>query len=391
MNANRQETLVTTATRAMLLAAVVSAALLGGCKKEVPPAEPPPEEVEVMRIVPLESKDDSFDLHAKVEPNRVVHVAAEVTGRIEEVCCDEGTYVKAGNDGGPIIRLNTDLIQARVDRARAKANIDKLNHERIATLKQRRAATASELDQIAAQAATSKAELKEALATLERTSIYPPIDGILNHRPVEEGDYVQPGQTVAEIVDSATVKIVAHVPERDIHFLEVGDPVRIIYTFKRRPRIRDAKITFISKLSHPRALTTQIEAKVNNSTGEFFSGQIVSLRIRRRVLKDVIMIPMDAVVPLARGDGGWKYAAYVVEGDTARRRDNIVLDMGFIEGKNVRVVSGLAADERLIVEGQRYVGPGQKVKVVAPATRPGGATQRGHTAATGPAAGRKGN
>jgi len=385
MKANRQKILAVAVAASLLLAL-----LPGGCKKQTPPAEAVPVEVSVLKIVPFESKDDSFDLHAKVEPNRVVHVAAEVAGRIEEVCCAEGTRLKAGNSGGPIIKLNTDLLQARVDRARSQADIDKLEHTRIAQLKQRGVATISELDQIAAQAASSKATLREAEATLARTSIYPPIDGVLNHRPVEQGDYVQAGQTVAEIVDSDTVKIVAHVPERDIHFLKLGDPVTAIYSFKRERRTRDAKITFISKLSHARALTTEIEVKVDNSAGELFSGQIVMLRLRRRVLNNVIMIPMDAVIPLAQSGGESKYAAYVVEGAKARRRDNIVIDLGFIEEKNVRVVSGLAAGERLIVAGQRYVGPGQRVKVVAPASRPAATTLPDNTASTGPSAAGKG-
>ena len=358
----------------MLLALAIPIALapLSGCeKKKAPePTERPPINVTVMTIVPLPSKIDAFDLHAKVEPNRVVHVAAEVDGRIEEICCEEGTRVKAGPDAKPIIKLNTDLLTAKLNQAKAKSDIDALDNARMEKFRSSKTATESEFQRSKAQADTSKAILNEAQAMLDRTQIYPPINGVLNNRPVEKGDYVQPGTIVAEIVDTDTVKIVANVPERDIHFLKLGDKTKIIYTYQRQQRTRDAKITFISKLSHARSLTTKIEVKIDNSSGEFFSGQIVSLRLKRRELKNVIMIPMDAVIPLPQPDGQSKYAAYVVQGDQAARRTGLIIDLSFIEGKNVRLVSGLKAGEKLIVAGHRYVGPGQKVQVIDPTTRP---------------------
>ena len=357
---------------------LIALAALGGCKKkETATTERPPVNVSVITIAPLASKADSFDLHAKVEPNRVVHLAAEVDGRIEEICCQEGTRVKAGADSKPIIKLNTDLLTAKFKQAKAQSDIDRLEHARLEKYRASRTATESELDQSREKANASKAALDEARAILDRTQIHPPIDGILNHRPVEKGDYVQAGTVVAEIVDSDTVKIVAHVPERDIHFLELGDKTTIIYTYRREARALDAAITFISKLSHPRSLTTQIEVKIDNSSGEFFSGQIVSLRLKRRELKNVIMIPMDSVIPLPQASGQSKYAAYVAEDGKAQRRTDLVIDLAFIEGKNVRLVSGLKGGEKLIVAGHRYVGPDQPVRIVDPATRPTTQAEKG--------------
>jgi len=362
----------------LTLAMSIALVAIGGCKeKETPTSKRPPVNVSVMTIVPIASKTDSFDLHAKVEPNRVVHLAAEVAGRIEEICREEGQRVKAGDDSKPIIKLNTDLLSAKFRQAKAQSDIDQIEYARLEKYRASRTATQNELDQSREKANASKAALEEARAMLDRTQIHPPIDGILNHRPVEKGDYVQPGTVVAEIVDTDTVKIAANVPENDIHFLKLGDKTTIIYTYRRQRRTRDAEITFISKLSHPQALTTRIEVKVDNSSGEFFSGQIVSLRLNRRELKNVIMIPMDSVIPIPQASGQSKYAAYVVEGGEARRRTGIQIDLAFIEGKNVRLVSGLKTGEKLIVAGHRYVGPGQAVRIIDPTTRPTTHSEKG--------------
>jgi len=355
----------------MALSLSIVIAALSGCRQRQEPVtkDRPPVNVSVMTIAPLASKADAFDLHAKVEPNRVVHVAAEVDGRIEQILCEEGTRVKAGPDSKPIIKLNTDLLTARLKAAKAQCDTDRLDYERLEKFRASKTATEAELERSREKANASQAALDEAQAMLDRTQIFPPIDGVLNQRHVEKGDYVQPGKVVAEIVDADTVKIVAHVPERDIHFLTLGDPATVLYSYQRQERTLEAKITFISKLAHERSLTTQIEVKIDNSAGEFFSGQIVKLRLTRRELKNVIMIPMDSVIPLPREDGQSRYAAYVAEGDKAARRTGLEIDLSFIEGKNVRLTSGLKAGERLIVAGHRYVGPGQKIRIIDPTGR----------------------
>ncbi|MDP6637464.1 MAG: efflux RND transporter periplasmic adaptor subunit [Phycisphaerae bacterium] len=341
---------------------------LGGCeeKKKKPAPKRPPVNVSVMTIVPLASKADTFDLHAKVEPNRVVHLAAEVDGRIEEILCEEGTRVTAGPDSKPIFKINTDLLAARLKQIKAQCDIDRLDYERLEKYRASRTATEAELERSREKANASKAALDEAQAMLDRTQIFPPINGVLNQRHVEKGDYVQPGKVIAEIVDADTVKIVAHVPERDIHFLKLGDRARILYTYRRQRRTRDASITYISRLAHERSLTTKIEVKIDNSDGEFFSGQIVKLRLRRRTLKNVIMVPLDSVIPIPREDGRSQYRAYVMEDGKAKQRNGLVIDLSFIEGKNVRVVSGLKADDKLIIEGHRLAGPEREVKPKEP-------------------------
>ena len=345
---------------------------LVGCKTKEPPTvkKREPVNVKVMTVKPLASKADAFELHAKVEPNRISRVAAEVNGRIEEICCEEGARVTAGANSKPIIKLNTDLLAARLKQARAQSTIDSLDFARIQKFRATGISTESEFEHSREQANTSQAVLAEAQAMFDRAQIYPPIDGVLNNRPVEKGDYVQPGKIVAEIVDTDTVKIVAHVPERDIHFLKLGDTATIIYTYKRQPRTRDAKITFISKTAHKRSLTTKIEVKIDNSDGEFFSGQVVSLLLRRRILENVIMVPLDSVIPVPQEDGPSKYIAYIMVGDefsgVTEKREGLKIDLSVMEGKNVRVIEGLKAGDRLIIEGHRIAGDKREVTLKKP-------------------------
>jgi len=313
-----------------------------------------------------------------VEPNRVVHVAAEVAGRVDKIFCTEGRRVSNGQKDKPLLKLKTDLLQAAFDSAKAQADVDETEYERMKRLHARGAAGDSELDTAAGRAAVSKAALDDARGRLERATIYPPIAGVLNRLTVELGEYVQPGQVVAEIVDADTVKVVADVPEREVHFIAKGREATVLYTFQRRPMRRTAKVTYVGKLAHERSLTTRVEIAMDNRDGKLFSGQIVKVRMVRRRLRNVIMIPIDAVLPQRADEGGsvTRYIAYVVEGGKARRRDKIELDRSVVKGKRIRVVAGLRAGDRLIVRGQRYVGPDQDVRVNAPEGAPSPTTRR---------------
>lgn len=344
-----------------LLLLVSLAAAVGGCGEDKSADNDKPKipavNVNVIEAVPHESLVESFVLHAKVEPNRIVNLSAEVAGRIEKIFCEEGCPIDEKHLSEPIIMIKDDLIKAEYDQAEAQARFDKLEFERLKQLFERQVATASELDKARTTAEASAAELQRRKGRLDRTRIYPSITGTLNSIPVELGEYVAEGTVVAEIVDSQVAKIVADVPERDIQFLSVGDPVTLIYSYKGEPSQQDAKISLIDKLSHPQALTTSIVIAVDNSDGKFLNGQVLRVMFTRRIIKNAIMVPMEIVIPLEDAK-----AVYVVEGNKAVRRE---VELGFIRGREVQITKGLKAGDMVIIKGQRYVSNGRDVKVTA--------------------------
>jgi membrane fusion protein (multidrug efflux system) len=359
---------------------VVLVAMMPGETVVVPPREIRPVNVVVLRVQPIAELRDTFDLTAIVEPNRVVDVAAEVAGRIERIAAPQGparggdpdradpgpgtavatdAILEEGDPirvGAPIVYLNTDLLRAAYERAAAQAQFDQSEYERIVGLYEHDASPRSELDDARTRRAISKAMLDEAAAQLARAVIVAPIDGILNELPMEVGEYAVPGDCVAQIVDIDRVKVVVEVPERDVHHLQVGDMAEI-FVRAPQPTTRSGRITYLSELADEQTRTTRAEVTVANPDHTLRSGQIARARLTRRVLRDALMIPLAAVIPLEEGK-----AVFVVDEERRARRKEI--ELGLIQGRDVRAVTGLDAGDRLIVVGHRYVGPGQPVSVV---------------------------
>jgi membrane fusion protein (multidrug efflux system) len=343
----------------IVLAAIGALVGLGlgvsGNKKEAPLTEAPPVKVSVMTVVAEPEFPDTFELPAVVEPNRVVTASTEVDGRVEWIGPKKGTPVRAGD---PLIRLNTDLLEAQFQMAQAQAKNNQTEFDRIKGLVEKGAAPSRDMDSAATQMAISKAQLEEARIRLARARIVAPMTGVLNSVPVEVGEYVtvMPRTTVAEIVDTSVVKVAVDIPERDVSFLSVNQKVQVVADIKGREVPFPGTTTFISQVADARTRCTRMEITVPNQEGLLRSGQIVHVRLTRQILKDAILIPLAAVIPMEDGK-----AVYVAQSSKTQRK---IVELGIIRGDRVQIRNGLAPGDQLIVAGHRFVAPGQKVEIV---------------------------
>ena len=319
--------------------------------REAPPTEAPPVNVTVMTVKAEPQLVDTFDLPAVVEPNKVVTVSAEVAGRIEHIPLEEGSRVHAGD---LLVQLNTDLILPEYESAKAQVERDQIEFDRITNLSKENAATQRELDNATSQRAISKARLDGIRARLERTKILAPTAGVLNDLLVEEGEYIDAGKPVAQVVDSDTVKVIVEIPELDIAFFSVGDKAQVLARSRTEPLT--GIITFISELADSKTRTTRTEITLDNSRQILRSGQIVNVSLKRQVIKDAILVPLLAVIPMENGK-----AVYVANSSEAKRRQ---VDLGIIKNDEVQIKSGLEPGDELIIAGHRFIAPGQKVNIV---------------------------
>ena len=341
---------------ALILAAVAivaGIAKMPSQKRDAPASEAPAVNVNVQTVVAEPELADTFELPAVVEPNRVVTVAAEVSGRIEDIGPEKGDVVRAGD---LLIQLNADLLRPQFDSAKAQFDFDEIQYKRTANLVEENATTQRDLDSATAQLAASKARVEEIRARLDRTRILAPIAGVLDELLVEQGEYVDPGNRVAQLVETDPVKVVVEVPERDLAFFVPRDKAEVVTETRGIEKRLVGQIEFISELADPQTRSTRMEVLLENKERLLRSGQIVRVRLTRRVLKDAILIPLLAVIPMEDG-----MAVYVVNSAQAERRD---IRLGAIKGDRVQVLSGLKPGDQLIVAGHRFVAPGQKVNVV---------------------------
>jgi membrane fusion protein (multidrug efflux system) len=358
-------------------------ALLAQPEKGFEPTERELEKVTLEKVVPRRV-EDTLALAGDVEPALVVNIASETDARVKSFagCQDkydletftvtpgpaEAGVIQEGArvvKGQPLVYLNDDLEQAQYEQAKAVHKFRLLETDRIKLLHTRGAATMTELDRSSQELSVAGSLLRVAEARLERCVIVAPGDGIVNLLPVEVGEYVRKGKEVAQIVEPRYVDIVVHVPERDIDYFSMGQEVEIVPVNGGQVPIT-GKITYISELADRASRKTRVEVKTHNPRDakghrKFRNGQIVQMKLTRQRLEGAVMIPLRAILPTEQGQ-----VVYVLGEDDVALRRHIEVDRHMIQGDRIRVKNGLQAGDMLIVDGNRYVGPGQTVRVVAP-------------------------
>jgi membrane fusion protein (multidrug efflux system) len=124
-------------------------------------------------------------------------------------------------------RDNVIAAQEGVTQAEAKVVQAQANERNAATGPRQVQVTQARATSAQSTAAKNQAELEQAQLNLQYTKIYAPVHGVVGHRTVEVGQYVQPGQALMSLVDIESVWITANFKETQLRHMQPGQPVSI--------------------------------------------------------------------------------------------------------------------------------------------------------------------
>jgi RND family efflux transporter MFP subunit len=313
-------------------------------------------EVEPVRVITLTLKPrrlkDKINLPAEVEPYEDLWVKAEVRGQVVKILVEEGQTIQKGQI---LIQLDDRDYRTRLARIEASYKLTKLEYDRIATLAKRKVVAAAKLDEIEAQLKDVTARLSEAQLALSRTKITAPIGGRLNEIKAKLGNFIDVGDLVAQILQFDKVKVTVGVPESDVAaFFDLEEAEVIIEALEKR-RVKGKKV-FLSRQPKTLAHLYDLELMVPNPDGRILPGMFARVELVKRVFNRALAVPLYAVI--TQGDERFVF----IEKDGRAERRNI--ELGMLVGWEVRVTSGLAPGERVIVVGHRFLDSGQRVEVI---------------------------
>ena len=131
------------------------------------------------------------------------------------------------------IVAKADLDNAQTTRDSAKADIDAAGAS-INLAKSKLSAAAAGLDKSKEDVATQRARVSQAgdnvklsEAQLSYSDIFAPSDGVVEYRPVEEGEVVAPGTSILTVVDRSTLWVRFDLEQRFITKVRAGTKARV--------------------------------------------------------------------------------------------------------------------------------------------------------------------
>lgn len=175
-----------------------------------------------------------MDIRAQLSPKRYTSVAAEIGARIQRIAFREGERFKAGQ---VLVSLDCAVQAAQRDRARAALNAAETTFTGNQKMAQHNAIGQVELDTSRAEVDKMRAELNYNNATLSKCNMVAPFSGRVAEQKAREGQFLQPGQVVLDILDDSALELEFIIPSKWLAWLKPGHKfqVRIDETQKAYP------------------------------------------------------------------------------------------------------------------------------------------------------------
>jgi len=307
-------------------------------------------QVSVAEVQPVAIRD-ILVLPAQTEAWQDVRVASDAAGRVEWVGPREGERVKKGQ---ALAKIDVSALKAALDRAEAAFKLAEDLYERRKQLFERKIIHQEDLDRSVTERTLAEGNLRQARIEYERGFTLAPINGFVNYLHVDEGEFVDRGKPVVDLVDLDRIKIQADVPEMDVRYNKVGQTVGV-----RVDALPELELTgivdFVAYKADPATRTFQVRVIISNADHRVRPGMIARIAFLRRVIPDALVAPLFAIVEKS----GERMVFVEKEGVVHAR----TVSLGVIEGDRIQITKGLNPGDHLIVAGQTMVEEGTRVEI----------------------------
>ncbi|MCY3001237.1 MAG: efflux RND transporter periplasmic adaptor subunit, partial [Planctomycetota bacterium] len=235
----------------------------------------------------------------------------------------------------------------------------------------------SEVTALRAALAESQARLpvleanrEGAQATLEKTAVRAPFDGIVVLKDAEVGEVVSPNSvggnargSVATMVDFATLEVQVELPETNLSAAIVGDKATI-FLDAYPDRSYAGSVSRIWPTANRQKATVEVRVRFDEPDDRLrpemgarivFGAQAPARTTETEAGESTVVVPMSAVVPI---DG--KPHVFLIERDIVRQR---AVELGPEKNGRAIVRSGLAGGERLVDTPPATLADGDRIRV----------------------------
>ena len=289
-------------------------------------------------VVQTSTFDNNLSLSGSIEANEQIEIHSEVSGIVEGIYFNEGSYV---NKGQVLFKVNDIELKAQLRQAVTREGLAAENERRAKLLLQKEAISQEEADVARADHASAQAQSQLIRAQIAKTSVKAPFSGKIGLRSISPGTYITPTVVVAKLVNTGKLKITFSIPEKYASQVKTGSIID--FTVSGSDKTYNGKIYAIEPEVAVATRTLQIRAIADNTDGKLFPGTFADIKLPLNIIKDAIVVPSEAIVPVQSGK-----KVYVANMDKAKE---VMVDATTRTDSSILILSGLKAGDTLITSG----------------------------------------
>ncbi len=338
-----------------------------------------------------------------INPVYQVVITPEVTGEIVELPIKEGDHIRKGQ---LLIRIKPDSYIAQRDRARAELESaqatlkikeiekkmlendvqrtrqlfksDISNKQELERMESDLSASIAQLEAQKAYVLQAEASLKESVESLNKTTIYSPMDGTVSKLNVELGERVlgsgfSQGTDLMTVADLSQMEATIDVDENDVVLVSVGDTARIELDAFKNATVTGS-VTQIANSAITRSAGTQeevvnfaIKIALREFSDQIRPGMSCNADIEVETKNNVLSIPIQSVTARSEdesdkedtGDNGAvvygksgkkkqtrpKEVVFVINQDTVTMKE---VKIGISDNEFIEIITGLNEGEEVV-------------------------------------------
>ena len=306
----------------------------------------PPQKVSVTLVRPAKHQRQ-ITLSCVTQSDQRSLASARGAGIIVDLKVRRGSAVRAGQ---VVALLSDEGRDAAVKQAEALFQQRQAEYDANKRLIDTGNVPRNNLPALQAGVAAAQAALAAAQAEAEKSAIKSPIDGLVDSVPVEVGQAVQVGATIAEIVGPDPMLAVGEVNERQRGHLTIGQNVATRFI---DGDVRNGTISFVSLSADKATRTYRVEARMPNPDAAIADGVTCEMSVTLAPV-DAVSIPRSSLIFSDAGELGVRV---VDDKDVAHFMPVSIVD----DETDSFWVTGIDKPVRVIVVGQDFVKDGEAV------------------------------
>lgn len=309
----------------------------------------------------------------RVTPRQQVVLRSRIDGELQQLHFNEGQFVKKGQLLAEIDprALQTQLAQQKAQLAQQKALLDnaKRDLKRYDSLVEDDAIAAQQRDtqrslvaQTQAALDNIQAQIKHTELQLSYTLIHAPLAGKIGFRQVDMGNQIKASDAngLATIVEVDPITVIFSLPE--IHLpqlqsqLPLGQKMAVeIWNADKSQQLATSRDWISDNQVDAATGSIRLKAFVSNAQQQLTPNQFVQVRLQLDTLKQVLIIPSQAILYGAQGD-------YVYRVNADNKVEMIKVKRLHSTTTQIAIEGALNVGDTLVTDGSDRLKPGSLVK-----------------------------
>lgn len=282
---------------------------------------------------------------ATVQPDKRNNISSSMPNRIKKIYVEVGDYVKKG-------QILVDLDASNIIQQKVQLDNLELEYNRAKELVAVGGASQQQLDQITTQFEAAKTAYDN---LLENTKLLSPVNGVVTARNYDDGDMAQ--GAILTVMQINPVKIVINVSETEFTKVKLGMPIDITLDVYGN-EIFKGRVSLIYPTVDAMTRTFGVEVEIPNANNRIRPGMFARATIDFGAAERVVV--SDRAVVKRAGSGDRFVYVYNNDGTVTYTQ----VELGRHVDNYYEILSGVAADQQVVVAGQTRLSDGVKVNVI---------------------------